>query len=197
VTEDELRVLGGAELPAGVVTFAGEEFALAGDGLAALIAFVRVPAEQDGEGGTSLAAIYELLSRVVTDFPRFERAAFSTRAGIGEVGGLVAPVVSWYCGRSHWPAYRLLGFLAHNLEEIDGQLIRAGHGGVVTLSARQACNVALAICLDGRSDDDRDAFMMDLNYEGDAADDALARLREWQRERKAATQLDAEVLTGG
>ena len=190
-------MLGGPELAGGKVSFAGEDFELREDALAALITFVRVPGEEAGDGGTPLAAIYDLLSRVITDFPRFERAAFSTRAEIGEVSDLVGPVVSWYCGRSHWPAYRLLGFLAHNLEEIDGQLIRAGHGGVVTLTAREACNVALAICLDGRSDDDRDAFLMDLNYEGDAAGDALARLREWQRDRKAAKLLDAEVLTGG
>ena len=82
------------------------------------------------------------------------------------------------CARGFWPAMRLLGFLAGSLEEIDGQLLRSSGRGIASFTAREACNLALAICLDGRDEESRQEFYDDLNYEGSPDAEALVEPAE-------------------
>jgi hypothetical protein len=183
MTEAELRELGGAR-PA--ITFLGQDYSAREDGLAALIRFARAATTDDPEQPVPVTALYGLIEDCLPAFTGFEAAAIAGRAAMDDISKFVNDLVSWYCCRSHWPAMRLIGFISGNLEEIDGQLIRAGGRGITSLSPREACNVALAVCLEGRDEDDREAFLEDLNYEGDATSDALAQLRKMQAEQKAA-----------
>jgi hypothetical protein len=187
VTEDELRELGG--IPAvPLVSFLSQTFKLREDGLAALIRFARGSASINPEASVPLPVIYRLLEDTIIDFGEFSTLAMDSRADMADLRPVINHIIAWYCGRSHWAAMRLLGYAAVNLEEMDGQLIRAGGRGVAALSAREACNVVLAICLEGRSEDDRQVFMTDLMYEADASADALQQLRAFQRAQTAAKE---------
>jgi len=183
--EAELRDLAGLG-PTAEVTFMGDFYQIRDDGLAALIRFARATTTDNPEQTIPLDAIYRLLEDCLIDFGSFATRALSARAGIKEIGEVMDQLVAWYCARNHYPAMRLIGFIAGNMEEIDGQLIKAGGRGLAALSAREACNVALAICLEGRSEDDRTVFLEDLNYEGDPASEALAQLRQMQASQRKA-----------
>lgn len=195
MTEDELRELNGTPA-APLVSFMSQEFKLRDDGLAALIRFARGGSEIDLEAGVPLHVIYRFLEDTILDFGAFDRTALQTRATMDDLAPVVNFIISWYCGRSHWSAMRLIGFIARNLEEVDGNLLRTGGRGVRDLSPREACNLALSICLEGRNEEDREVFMQDLMYEGDAAGEALRQLREFQAQQKAAKEA-AEAAQGG
>jgi hypothetical protein len=185
MTEDELRELNGYQA-APLVSFLSQTFKIREDGLAALIRFARGASNENPEAGIPLPVIYRLLEDTIIDFAEFSALAVRARADMSDLRPVIDYLASWYCGRNHWPAMRLIGYVAGNLDELDGQLIRTAGRGIASLSAREACNLALAICLDGRNEEDRQVFMTDLNYEGDASADALAQLREFQRAQKAA-----------
>jgi hypothetical protein len=187
VTEAELRVLAGISAQA-EVCFLDEQWEIREDGLAALLRYALGSASDNPEAGMPLAVIYELFEACLTDFRGFGLRAMDARAEMGDLTPVIHQLVSWYCARDYWPAMRLIGFIAANLDEVDGQLIRAGGRGIASLSAREVCNVALAACLDGRNEEDREAFMMDLEYEGDPESEALQQLRMFQAEQKAARE---------
>jgi hypothetical protein len=68
---------------------------------------------------------------------------------------------------------------------------------VARLSAREACNLALAILLDGRDEEDRAIFLQDLNYEGNPDAEAMALVRQMQAARAAAeAQAAVEAARG-
>jgi hypothetical protein len=145
------------------VTFLGESYAIQEDGLVALIRFARAATTDNPEQPVPLTAVYRLLEDCLTDFGAFAARALASRAEMSDITPVMNELVSWYCARSHWPAMRLIGYVAGNLDELDGQLLRAGGRGILSLSAREACNLALATCLDGRGEDDREVFMTDLD----------------------------------
>ena len=183
--EDELRELAGYP-SAPEISFMGQAWAIREDGLPALIRFSLASRSDNPEEGTPLAVVYRLLEDCITDFSEFAQAAFDAKAEMEDLTAAIHQLASWYCARNHWPALRLIGYVAENLQELDGKLIRAGGCGIAGLSAREACNVALAACLEGRDEEDREMFLMDLDYEGDPASEALAQLRQMQAARKEA-----------
>lgn len=151
------------------VKFMGSAFRIRPDGLAPLIRFARAqPAtatQKDGQAAGAAAA-HRLLEECIEDFPDFSDLAISAKADGDDISAVVHYLIEFYCARSRWPAIRLIGYIAANLEEVDGkQLCKTGRG-LAGLSAREACNLALAMCLDGRDEEDRELFLIDLNYEG-------------------------------
>jgi hypothetical protein len=185
--EPDLRELAGLN-PAPQIEVMGQTWALRPDGLAPMLRFSRADNRDNPEQGPSLAAVYRFFEDCIINFQGFSEAAFDTKAGEEEIASVIGQIAACYCARSHWAAWRLIGYVADNLEEMDGGLIRAGGRGVKYLSAREACNVALAACLEGREEEDRESFLMDLNYEGDAASEALAQLRAFQQDRAEAAR---------
>ncbi len=183
MTEDELRELAGYGGPA-EVTFMGEQWAIRSDGLTALIRYSHSAGLEDSTA--AMAAVYQLIADVITDFAAFERAAFTGKAKESDVTSLVHDIIEHYCARNRWPAMRLIGQFGASLEEIDGKLLLATGRGVAGLSAREACNLALTLYLDGRDEEDRGFALEDLNYQGNPEGDALKLLRQMQAEAKAA-----------
>lgn len=188
------------------ITFMGREFTIQPDGLVPLLRYVMsISAQHDKpghdvtdeeRGNTALAAHYGLLEDCIEDFGAFSALALEAKATLEDVADAVTGLIGYYCARSHWAAQRLLAYIAQHLEEIDGQLIRAGGRGVTSLSAREACNLALAICLDGRDEEDRAIFLDDLNYEGNPEAEALALVRQMQAARASAEAQAAEAARG-
>jgi hypothetical protein len=87
--------------------------------------------------------------------------------------------------------------MAGELNEFDGKaLLRSGRG-IAGLSAREACNLALAICLDGRDEEDRAFFLEDLNYEGNSEDEAMAMVRQMIAAKAEASAQAAEAEADG
>jgi hypothetical protein len=188
--EDSLRDLLGYGEP--VLHFMGQDFALRPDGLVPLLRYARaVPQAQEDSGEAEsriLAASHRLLEDCIEDFAAFTATAFTGKAQMDDITGAVAGLASHYCARSHWAAMRLMDYAATHLEELDGQLLRVGGSGMVHLSAREACNLALAVLLDGRNEEDRAIFMEDLNYEGNPEAEALAMVRQMQAAKRAAKE---------
>jgi hypothetical protein len=194
LTERDLRELGG--FPAGPeITFLGEAHPIREDGLAALLRYARASSEGDKEGG-GLAAAHRLLEDCVTDFPRFAAAAMAGKAQDEDIQGAVRQLVEFYCVRKYWPAMRLIGYVALNLDEADGQMIRSTGRGLVGLSAREVCNMTLAKCLEGLPEDEREIFIEDLEYEGNPEAEALAMVRQMQADKAAREAQDAERERG-
>ena len=188
MTEDELRELAGHG-GAAEVTFAGQQWKIAGDPLFALLRYALAGTSARPEGddsGASLAALHQMMEGCLVDFAAFSEAALATKAGLEEVQAAARTVIELSCARGFWPALRLLGYLASSLEEIDGQLLRSTGRGLTSLTAREACNLALAICLDGRDEEARQEFFADLNYEGSPEAEALAALREYKAAQQEA-----------
>jgi hypothetical protein len=177
------------------ITFLGRAFTIRPDGLIPLLRYARttmgkpdqVLTDSEAEN-VAMAASHRLLDDCVEDFGAFAALALDGKADSGDITAAVAGLASYYCARSHWAGMRLIAYLAANLDEVDGQLIRAGGRGVASLSAREACNLALAILLDDRSEEDRTIFLDDLNYEGNPEAEALAMVRQMQAAKKAAAQ---------
>lgn len=181
MTEEELRELAGYGGPA-EVSFLGETWKLHGDGLAALIRYARAATLEGG----ALAAAYRFLAGTITDFTAFQRAAIYGKAQEDDITALTHAIIEHYCARGHWPAMRLIGLIGAGMEEIDGKLLLASGRGVAGLSAREACNLALTLYLEGRDEEDRGFALEDLNYEGNPEGEALKLLRQMQAEKKAA-----------
>jgi len=192
MTEDELRELLGFS-PVAEVHLQGTAHKIREDGLAALLRYARLATEAGPEGGPegeALAATYRLLEDCMLDFPAFSAAALEGKADQDDVQATVRELIEFYCARKHWPAMRLIGYIAAHLEETDGQLIRDTGRGLAGLSAREACDLALAICLAGLSEEDRQIFYEDLEYEGNPEAEALAMVRQMQAD-KAAREAEA------
>jgi hypothetical protein len=190
VTEDELRELAGYAGPP-EITFAGQQWKIRSDPLAALLRYVLADLQskpEEEQEGVALAAMHRLLEDCLVDFAGFSAAAFTAKASFDDIQAVAKAVVEYTCARNFWPAMRLLGYLAGSLEEIDGGLLRTSARGLTSLTAREACNLALAICLEGRDEEARQEFFVDLSYEGSPEADALAALREY----KASMKLKAE-----
>lgn len=199
--EDGMRDLAGYGGPH-EVTFMGETFAIAADGLIPLLRFAgsgpgKETATDEEARTVAMSAMYGLLEECLTDFPRFCETALSAKAGMDDVTAVMQRLVEFYCARSHWPARRLLAFMAGELNEFDGKaLLRSGRG-IAGLSAREACNLALAICLDGRDEEDRAFFLEDLNYEGNSEDEAMAMVRQMIAAKAEASAQAAEAEADG
>lgn len=190
MTEDELRELRGYGGPP-EIAFAGEQWKIRPDGLAALLRYTLAPRDEDSEWA-ALNALYRLLEDCITDFAAFSHSAFSAKAEVAEMQAVAEKLFGFYCARDFWPASRLIGILAGRLDEIDGQLLRSSGRGVASLSAREACNLTLAICLDGRDEDSREEFFVDLEYEGNPDEEAMALVRQMQADRKAREAAEAD-----
>jgi hypothetical protein len=190
VTEDELRELAGYPGPP-EVTFAGQQWKVRSDPLAALLRYVladiKAKPEEDAEG-PALAAMHRLLEDCLVDFPAFSAAAFTAKVTFDDIQAVAKAVIEYTCARNFWPAMRLLGYLAGSLEEIDGNLLRTSARGLTSLTAREACNLALAVCLEGRDEESRQEFFIDLSYEGSPEAEALAALREYKAAQAAAAE---------
>jgi hypothetical protein len=184
MTEQELREILGFSAVA-EVQFLGEAHKIREDGLAPLLRYARLAEEAGPDDSAPLAAVHRLLEDCVLDFPAFTAAALEGKAESGDIQGAVRQLVEFYCVRSHWAAMRLVGYIGAHLEETDGQLIRDTGRGLASLSAREACDLALAICVAGLSEEDRQIFFEDLNYAGNPEAEALAMVRQMQADRKA------------
>lgn len=191
MTEDELRELAGYPGPP-EITFAGMQWKIRSDPLAALLRYVladmKSKPEGDDDGRKSLAAMHQLLEDCLVDFTAFSAAAFMAKVTFEDVQAAARALIEYTCARNFWPAMRLLGYLAGSLEEIDGTLLRTSARGLTSLTAREACNLVLATCLEGRDADSREEFFIDLSYEGSPEAEALAALREYraaQQEQEA------------
>lgn len=199
ITEAEIRdLLGYSSAPE--LTFLGTVFQIRPDGLGPLIRFARTSVrtgEEDEAGeddeSVTLAAAHRLLEDCLEDFQSFARLAMESKAGLEVIQAAVRHLIEFYCARMHWSAMRLIGYVAHNLDEVDGQLLWKSGRGVASLSAREACNLALAICLDGRDEDSRATFLEDLNYEGNAEAEAMAMAKQMM----AASAAPAAEAPGG
>lgn len=192
-TEAGFRALAGHPSPA--LTFMGREFALREDGgLVPLLRYAQTVSAHPGDGAeaqeAALAASYHLLEDTVVEFRELADLAFRAKAQFSDITAAISCVAAFYCARNHWAGMRLIGHVAANMEEIDGQLLRAGGRGLAGLSAREACNLALAILLDGREEEDRAVFLQDLNYEGNPEAEALALVRQMQAARAATEAAD-------
>lgn len=182
ITEQEMRELAG--VPAEPeISFLGEPHKIREDGLAALLRYAGAGADGDG-----MAAAHRLLEDCLIDFPAFAAAALEGKAEAEDIQAAVRQLTEFYCARKYWPAMRLIGYVADKLAEMDGQLIRASALGIASLSAREACNLALAVCLDGLSGDDRELFFEDLEYEGNPEADAMEKVRQMQADAAARAE---------
>lgn len=172
-----------------VLPFMGEEFAIRDDGLIPLLRYARTtaahPGDDDEAQQTHMGSMHRLLDDCVMDFAGLQQHGFRQKAQMSDIVGSVNFLISFYCARKHWAAMRLIGYVAENFEELDGQLIRNTGQSLARLSAREACNLALAILLDGREEEDRIVFMEDLNYEGNPGAEALAMVRQMQADKRA------------
>jgi hypothetical protein len=186
MTEDELRELRGYGGPP-EITFAGEQWKIRPDGLAPLLRYTLADRDEGSEWA-ALNALYRLLEDCITDFPAFSYAATSAKAEVAEMQSAAEKLFEFYCARNFWPASRLIGIFGGRLDEIDGQLLRSSGRGVASLSAREACNLTLAICLEGRDEDSREEFFIDLEYEGNPDQEALALVRQMKADRAAAAE---------
>jgi hypothetical protein len=196
-SEDGLRELAGFGGPA-QLTFMGETFPVRSDALVPLLRFAGSgPGEdtvtEEQVQNIALAAMYRLLEDCVQDFPRFENTAFTAKAGLDDIIAAVQHLVEFYCARTHWPARRLLGFIASNLDEFDGKALMHTGRGIAGLSAREACNLALAMCLDGRDEESRTTFLEDLNFQGNPEAEAQAMVRAMIKARAEASAAAAEA----
>jgi hypothetical protein len=133
-----------------------------------------------------MSALYRLLEDCVIDFAGFSAAAFDAKAEVEEMQDLAKKLTEFYCARNFWPASRLIGYVAGSLDEMDGQMLRSSGRGLASLSAREACNLALAMCLEGRDEDGRQEFLIDLDYEGNPDAEALELVRQMKEARAAA-----------
>jgi hypothetical protein len=132
-----------------------------------------------------LAAAHRLIEDCIPDFAGLSAAAVDARPGDGDILEFVNSLFRFYCCRSHWSAMRLLGYIAADMGEVDGKLLLAGSRGLAGFSAREACNLALAICVEGRNDEDKMFFMEDLEFEGDPEGEAMKAVRQMQADKKA------------
>jgi hypothetical protein len=187
--EREFRELAGYPQ---ALAFAGRDWEAREDaGLGALLRYTRAAGAAQGQQAPGaqrtaiLAAAHRLIKDCVVQFGEFSAAAFSARPADEDILGIVAALFRFYCCRTHWSAMRLLGYVSANMGEVDGKLLLAGGRGLAELSAREACNLALAICIDGRNDEDRMFFLEDLEFEGDPEGDAMKAVRQMQADRKA------------
>jgi hypothetical protein len=189
--ESEIRsLLGYPEVTQ--LVFMGRKYKIKANGLVPLLRYaqsgqgreIHQISEQE-QSQIAMTAMYRLLEDCVTDFQAFGAEAFDGKAGMADVELMVRGLVEFYTCRKHWPAMRLMGYVRSNLEEMDGNLIKTSGRGVASLSAREACNLALALCLDGRDEEQREEFLVDLNYEGNADAEALALVRAMQAAREA------------
>jgi hypothetical protein len=198
MTEDEIRELAGYGGP-DELSFLGETYKIRKDGLAALLRYSIASGQPPGEDQDqpysedraqtrAMAAMYGLLEECVTDFGSFAVAAFLSKAVADDIVQVSWQLIEHYCARNHWPAMRLIGHIAQGLEEFDGNFLRATGRGLTSMNAREACNLALAILLDGRNAEDRELFLEDLNYQGNPEAEALAMVRQMQRDKAAAAR---------
>jgi hypothetical protein len=168
VTEDELRELAGYPGPP-EVTFAGQQWKVRSDPLAALLRYVladiKAKPEEDAES-PALAAMHRLLEDCLVDFAAFSAAAFAAKVTFDDIQAVAKAVIEYTCARNFWPATR----------------------GLTSLTAREACNLALAVCLEGRDEESRQEFFIDLSYEGSPEAEALAALREYKAAQAAAAE---------
>jgi hypothetical protein len=183
VTEEEARALAGYSSEP-VIPFCGRDWKIRDDGMFALLTYVSA----DGEKSNPMAIVHRLLEMTVTSFAEFGDHAQQVKAKQEDIAVAAEYLVEFYCARPKWPAVRLLRFLAANFDEIDGMHLKGGGAGLTSLSVREACNLALAILLEGRTKDDREIFLEDLSYDGDPEGDALALVRQMQREKAAAAE---------
>lgn len=201
MTEGELRELMGFGSIA-KVTFADRDWEITPEAFGPLLRYIRTTlksqasTEREHSRDIQLSALYGLLEGCVVDFHGFALVMFETKAGLEGLMEVTRQLVEFYCARPYWPALRLLTFLASSLDEFDGDFLRRSGRGIATLSAREACNLALAICLDGRSEEDRDAFYEDLNYEGSPEADAMEMVRR-MKEAQAKPAQKEEAGDGG
>lgn len=193
MTEEEARALAGYSSEP-VIPFLGKDWTIRDDGMFALLEYVSA----DTEKRKPLAIVFKLLEMTVTDFPSFGDHAQARKAKELDIVAATEYLIEFYCARPKWPAIRLLRYIAVNFNEIDGMHLRGGGAGLASLSVREACNLALAILLEGRNQDDREVFLEDLNYDGDPEGDALALVRQMQRDKAAAEagQLDGDGRLG-
>jgi len=196
VTEDEIRELAGYGGPL-EAEFAGQRFRIRDDCLAALLTYatagLKAEPDSDDDPTRALGALYLLLEQCLASFQAFSAAAQEAKADLDDIQAVARRVVELSCARGFWPSMRLLGFIASSLDEFDGMSLRGSGRGLTRLTAREACNLALAICLDGRDEESRQEFFDDLNYEGSPDAEALAAMRKWKAEQEAA----AEAASGG
>lgn len=185
--EGDLRELMGIGA-APEVSFAGQRWKLRADGFVSLLSYAQAGINAPPEGGEeqSLAALHKLLEGTLADFEGFSDAALESKADLEEVQEAGRRIVAVYCARNFWPAMRLLGYVAANLEELDGQLILRGGQGIAHLTPREACNLALAMSLEGREEEDRQIFLEDLNFQGSPEAEALEQLRAYQAAQREA-----------
>lgn len=198
-TEDGLRDLAGYGGPAQVI-FMDQVFALTPDTLVPLLRFAgSSPPEDADDNGVqnhALATMYRLLEETIADFPRFTETAIAAKATISDITPVVQHVIEFWCARGHWPARRLLATIAVNLEEFDGGSLQRTGRGLAGLSPREACNLAMAICLDGRGEEDRATFLEDLEYEGNPEAEAMALVRQMKAAQAQAAAQEPEAAAG-
>lgn len=193
--ESEFRELAGYPQ---ALSFGGREWKVRKDRLAALLRYTRAAGaarDEMNEGSQRsrvLAAAHHLIEDCVTEFAEFSEAAMKVRPDDMGIIEIVNALFRFYCCRSHWSAMRLLGYIAGNMAEIDGKLLHAGGRGLAGFSAREACNLALEMCLEGRDQEDRMFFMEDLEFEGDPDGEAIKAVRQMQKDKR-----EREASLGG
>jgi hypothetical protein len=193
--ESEFRALAGYPQ---ALSFGGRDWAVRKDGLAALLRYTRAAGDARSEMSEGLqrsrvlAAAHHLIEDCVSEFGAFSEKALTVRPDDMDIIEIVNCLFRFYCCRSHWSAMRLLGYVAGNMSEIDGKLLHAGGKGLAGFSAREACNLALAMCLEGRDEEDRMFFMEDLEFEGDPDGEAIKAVRQMQRDKR-----EREASLGG
>jgi hypothetical protein len=186
--EDGIRYLFGySTVPE--VSFCGQQWKIRETGLAPMLRFVRA-ANRLGPDDSQLGPIHHLLEDVIIDFADFAQAAFDNRVQDDDLDAVVRQLAVYYCVRSYWSGMRLLAYVSVHFEELDGILIMGGGTGLARLTPREACNVALARCLDGATGEEREVFLMDLEYEGKAEAEAMAAVRQMQADQKERAAAD-------
>jgi hypothetical protein len=154
----------------------------------------RAEAETLGDDGkyshpsdqAMMAATYQFLSECMTHevFGSFQEAAIRGKVSVEEITDTLSQAISALAARPWRAALRLLRVAALDFAQVDGELLLAGGPGLVGLSIRQVCNVIFAREYARIDEDHRAEWVEELYLDRDPEGDALAMVRQMQRDRK-------------
>lgn len=181
--------------PAETLAFLGDSYEMSMEGgLVAVLRFAALAtrdkdSEDAGNSFAELIATHKFLSECLCpeDWPFFEEAAITGKAGEQEVSQAARRAVEILTARPAHAGMRLLAWAAANLGELDGQLLRSTGTPMADLSARQLCNIIFAARLEGMDEADRKEFTEDLNAEVTASQKALSLAQQRTRQMQAET----------
>jgi len=132
-----------------------------------------------------LAATHRVLSECIADFAAFQEHAIASKITEEQVAELTNRVIEILTARPAHAAIRLLGWIVHNLGELDGKLLITTGAGAAGRSARQMCNIAFTMLVEQLEPERREEWIADLNAKEDPQQTALRLALEMIEKKKA------------